>query len=69
MLIKNRYETSQPAKYSSFLEIMKDFSRKAITIDMVIEKIKALFKDDSELIRKFATFLPETYRARLEEVG
>lgn len=69
LLIKNRYETSQPAKYSSFLEIMKDFSRKAITIDMVIEKIKALFKDDSELIRKFATFLPETYRARLEEVG
>ncbi|KAF8602350.1 PAH2 domain-containing protein [Ceratobasidium sp. AG-I] len=57
----------EPATYDQFLKIMKDFKTTRIQTPQVIEHVADLFRDHTELIRGFNTFLPPGYHIALEE--
>uniref|UniRef100_A0AC35TLB8 HDAC_interact domain-containing protein n=1 Tax=Rhabditophanes sp. KR3021 TaxID=114890 RepID=A0AC35TLB8_9BILA len=55
--------------YDNFLEIMKEFKTQLIDTKGVIERVSGLFREHSQLINGFNTFLPPGYRITAESNG
>lgn len=66
--IKEQFH-STPDVYTSFLEIMKDFKVGTINTDVVIQRVKTLFKGYNSLTLGFNQFLPVNLRIKEEELG
>ncbi|KAL4065507.1 paired amphipathic helix, partial [Scleroderma yunnanense] len=55
----------RPDKYSTFLDIMKDFKNEVIDTVGVIERVSILFHGNPSLLQGFNTFLPPGYRIEI----
>ncbi|RDY06634.1 Paired amphipathic helix protein Sin3-like 3, partial [Mucuna pruriens] len=52
-------------KYDYFLNFMKDFREQRIDTEGVIAGVKMLFKEHTDLISGFNTFLPDKYKIKI----
>ncbi|CAD6184665.1 unnamed protein product [Caenorhabditis auriculariae] len=63
--VKNQF-SEEPAVYTQFLDIMKDFKSQTIDTPGVISRVSHLFHGRPALIMGFNTFLPPGFEVRLE---
>jgi len=64
--VKLQFE-SQPHVYNHFLDIMKEFKSQTIDTPGVISRVSNLFREHTDLIEGFNTFLPPGYKIEVQE--
>ncbi|KAK7362138.1 hypothetical protein VNO77_04241 [Canavalia gladiata] len=61
--VKNAFKDKRE-KYNYFLEFMKDYEDRRIDTERVVAKVMELFKEHTDLMLGFNTFLPAEYRIK-----
>ncbi|KIM20378.1 hypothetical protein M408DRAFT_82101, partial [Serendipita vermifera MAFF 305830] len=66
--VRDRFSSSLDI-YNQFLDIMKDFKTEVIDTAEVMVRVARLFKEDTDLIHGFNTFLPAGYSIKVSSGG
>ncbi|KAI5003912.1 hypothetical protein ZWY2020_031155 [Hordeum vulgare] len=66
-IVKASLENSHPARYSEFVDLMRDYRNSRIGVTEVGSRVAALFLDSRNLIVGFNSFLPKGHRIRLSD--
>ncbi|KAE8780006.1 hypothetical protein D1007_46849 [Hordeum vulgare] len=68
-IVKASLENSHPARYSEFVNLMRDYRNSRIGIEEVASRVGELFRDRPDLIAGFNAILPSEHKIQLEVVG